>query len=137
MNRTADLNVNGSTMRAQARTVSRLPRGRWHISERIRDDPHAAAELTYHEISKATVMGLHASSLIKVVGRVQPTNGAGSSVTVWLCPERYRERAQEIVDSRDSPVGCGHSGVRNLRDGGFTCTDDDCDVEVSRAEVER
>jgi hypothetical protein len=67
---------------------------------------------------------------------VQPTNGAGSSVTVWLCPDRVRERAQEIVDSFESPVGCGHTGVRNLRNGGYTCTDDTCDIEVSRAEVD-
>jgi|APHM01.1.fsa_nt_gi hypothetical protein len=137
MSRPAELGVHSSTMQAQARTVSLLPAGRWHVSERIRDDPHVGDGLTYYELPTATVKRLHANSLIERAGQVAPSTDTGSSVTVWRCPERYRDRAQQIVDRRDSPVGCGHSGIRNIPGGGFSCTHDDCDVEVPRAEVER
>lgn len=38
--------------------------------------------------------------------------------------------------NRPKTLPCGHSGIRNLRDGGYTCYDDDCQAEFDRAAAE-
>lgn len=35
----------------------------------------------------------------------------------------------------DPPSSCGHTGIRNLGAGRFTCTNDQCDVEFGREEA--
>jgi len=56
-------------------------------------------------------------------------------------PWRYRvarwahHLAAEQVAHRDAPMPCGHAGIRNLRDGAYTCTLDRCELTYERAEV--
>ncbi len=53
----------------------------------------------------------------------------------------YRLRAEcratlrELVADRDTICPCGHRGVRNLRDGGYTCLFAPCDREFTRDEL--
>jgi hypothetical protein len=71
-----------------------------------------------------------------VLQRVDKVSVDGSSyVCLWSVSSDIRQVAAEHVAHHDSPCGCGHSGIRNLGDGRYTCTTDDCDARVSREEV--
>jgi hypothetical protein len=131
MSRQRDRGVNNTKLRAHCRAVAQLPAGPWHISTRVRDNDNVDEDAEFAGVSKQTVMTLHRHGIIEPVGVIE-TKHRAEGVSIWQCRRQYRERAQEILAARDGPVGCGHTGLRNLRDGGFTCTDDDCDVEVSR-----
>lgn len=58
--------------------------------------------------------------------------------------ERHRWRTDPQIyewiqtNLRGEPPGpCNHRGVRNLRDGAYSCLHDDCDAEFGRAIAER
>lgn len=50
---------------------------------------------------------------------------------------RTHPKAYEQADryDRELPGDCNHRGVRNPRDGPYTCRRDDCDVELTREEA--
>ena len=119
-------------VRSHADTLARLPAGPFHSSQRVRDngvdEPRPYVAVDPNEIEKLVARG--------VVDRVTRETGHCRCYNIYRVPADVRERAQEIVERRDSPVGCGHSGIRNLGDGWYTCTSDNCDVRVRREEVE-
>jgi hypothetical protein len=49
----------------------------------------------------------------------------------WRCPPEVAGWIDETIDAPPY-LPCGHSGIRNLRDGGFTCCRDSCDREFPR-----
>jgi hypothetical protein len=137
MSRQTSRGVGDTTLRSHCRVTARLPAGRFHISTEVRDDPEAAPDVTYCDVSKQAVVKLHWHGIIEEVGRIR-TKRRSDGVSIWHCRKQYRDRAQEMVEALDGPVpACPHTGLRNIPGGGYTCTDDTCDVEVSREEVQR
>jgi|APHM01.1.fsa_nt_gi hypothetical protein len=126
-----------STIRAHARVIANAPPGEFHISERLNNDP-AGDGLTYYEMDVEHARSLSAKGIFQRIRRVEFENYSNPSVVIWRCAQKYRRCAARIVEARGSFIPeCEHTGLRNLRGGEFTCTTDDCDVEVSRAEVQR
>jgi hypothetical protein len=77
----------------------------------------------------------HRRGLLQRVDKVSPDGS--SYVCLWTVSADIREVAAEHVAHHCSPCGCGHSGIRNLGDGEYTCTTDSCDVRVSREVVDQ
>jgi|APHM01.1.fsa_nt_gi hypothetical protein len=125
-----------ATIRAHGRVIANAPAEEFHISTRLCDDP-AGDGLTHYPVQAQTARILSSKDVFKRVRRVRFERRSNPGVVLWRCPRKFRERAQQLVENWDSPIGCGHTGIRNVRDGGFTCTTDDCDREVERGEVER
>jgi len=114
-------------IRHHATTIVDLPAGEFHrVTSRAVDGAEFA------EISHAKFEKLQAAD---VLTKVEKRRSRGSPYHIWRVDETVRQRAEELVASRDSPCGCGHTGIRNLGDGWYSCTNDDCDVRVRRSEV--
>ena len=124
---------NVGLVRSHADTLARLPEGPFHSEQYIRDsgvdEPRPYVAVDPNEIERLVARG--------VVDRVARETGHYRCYNIYRVPTGVRERAQEIVESRNSPCGCGHTGIRNLGDGRYTCCNDNCDVRVRREEVER
>jgi len=86
------------------------------------------------EVAEGLQKRLRANGLVARVDRVRVNNGSPCAIVEM--PAGVRRRLREMAAQTDSPCGCGHSGVRNLGDGWFSCARDYCDVEVRREEVE-
>lgn len=94
-------------------------------------------DLPHLDISTDLTRRLLDASIIRVVDNAGP---AGDTINAY---ESVRGRpgavvAQTISERKEATLipGCLHSGLTNLRDGGYTCGREDCDVEVSREEVD-
>jgi hypothetical protein len=122
-------------LRQHTRAVAETPGGEFHCSVQLRDDA-AGDGLAFVDIQSQTLIALNHAGVFERERRVRPADNSGPSISVWTCPREYRERAQEMVEGRDSPIGCGHTGIRNKEGGGYTCLNDDCDREVEREEVD-
>jgi len=111
-----------------------FPAGEFGTAEAWRD-----SDLPRVEISTSLLHRLYRCGALQRVRRVRRPGGEASSpCAVWHMDEEHRARLDEYREQRDSPCGCGHGGIRNLPDSEFyTCTHDDCDVRVTRAEVEQ
>jgi len=96
----------------------------------------AGSDLEFYDLDTSIVLQLSYTGIFEERGSRRLAGRCGSRVKTWTCPREYRERAQVVLDGWDSPVGCGHTGIRNIPRGGYTCTTDDCDVEVRREEVD-
>jgi len=124
-----------STIQKHARVIASAPTDEFHCSQELADD-EAGSDLEFHDIDTSIVLQLSYTGIFKERGSRRLFGRCGSRVKTWTCPREYRERAQAVLDGWDSPIGCGHTGVRNIPRGGYTCCNDDCDVEVGRSEVE-
>jgi hypothetical protein len=78
--------------------------------------------------------GVQRTRIIQVSRPGQRTN---HRVKAYRLEPWAAELAQDIIAGRGSRLPCGHSGIRNLRGGGFACAFDGCDKEFSREEVDR
>jgi len=123
-----------NTIRRHARVIPSAPAGEFHCSGRLAGDERDG--LSFHDIDTSTVIQLSHVGIFEQRGSVKRLDKSGSRVKTWAVAAEYRERAQAVLDGWNSPIGCGHTGVRNIRGGGFTCCNDDCDVEVRRGEVD-
>jgi hypothetical protein len=122
-------------LRQHARAVAGVPSGEFHTSTQLRDNP-AGEGVAFVDVEQQTLTALRHAGVFERVRRVRLADRS-ANISIWTCPRAYRERAQEIRDGQDSPIGCGHTGIHNIAGGGYTCLNDDCDVEVARAEVEQ
>jgi len=123
------------TVRQHAAVIHQLPRGEFVTSER-------AGELdtfTFADLSLSTKRTLRCAGILRDVGRVREHDDRLTQTRgrVWVIEDAAHDYAAEVVAETNSPCGCGHSGIRNLGDGEYTCTTDSCDVRVSREVVER
>jgi hypothetical protein len=123
-----------ATIKKHARVIAHAPGDEFHCSATLAGDGDTG--LSFYDIDTDIVMQLSYTGIFKRTGSTKRTDRGGSRVKTWTCPDEYRERAQAVLDGWDSPIGCGHTGVRNIPGGGFTCTTDDCDVEVPREGVD-
>lgn len=98
----------------------------------VRDE----TDLPHLDISTDLTRRLLEASIIRVADNAGPP---GDSINAYesvrgrpgvVVAQTLSEREQETMIP-----GCLHSGLKNLRDGGYTCGREDCDVEVSREEV--
>jgi len=124
-----------NTIQKHARVIASAPDDEFHCSAELAAD-EAGSDLEFHEVGTSIVLQLSHTGIFEERGSRRLAGRCGSRVKTWTCRPEYRERAQEVLDGWDSPIGCGHTGVRNIPGGGYTCTTDDCDVEVPRDEVE-
>ena len=117
-----------------ARTIVEAPEGEFIVDEVAR---RRGEGLPHHTIHPPTLRRLRELGLVVTVERRRTANHHW--YRVLRVPPHVRARAEEIVADRRrrSKCGCGHTGIRNLGDGQYTCCNDDCDVRVSREEVER
>ena len=114
-------------IRHHATTIADLPTGEFHVV--ISRDVSGA---TFAEVGQENLQKLRTMGAIR---KVEKRKTSGSAYPIWRVDETVRQRAEELVASRDSPCGCGHTGIRNLGGGWYSCTNDDCDVQVRRSEV--
>lgn len=70
-----------------------------------------------------------------IVERVDKQQSESSWYYRWSLTDQAERYAREILADRDE-LPCGHSGVRNLAEGGYTCAFDQCDAEFGRETVE-
>jgi len=54
---------------------------------------------------------------------------------IWRISPQGREMLEQVEEPETLP--CGHQGLRNLRDGGYTCQKESCDNEFSKATAKR
>jgi hypothetical protein len=120
-------------LRQNARAVTAVPSGEFHCSTQLRDNP-AGDGMEFVDLQQQSLVALHHAGVFERVRRIQLSDKS-ANISIWTCPRDYRERAQEIRDAQDSPIGCGHTGIRNIAGGGYTCLHDTCNVEVERDEV--
>jgi len=118
-----------------ALAIHQLPRGEFVTSERAGE----LERFAFADLSNSTKRKLRCAGILRAVGRVRERDGrlTETRARVWRVADAAHDYAAEIVAETDSPCGCGHSGIRNLGDGEYTCTTDSCDVRVSREVVER
>jgi len=110
-----------------------IPRGKFVTSEHGRE----VTDYPFADISESTRRKLQCAGLLEREYRRTPSNQRdGNGTCIWELSDAAHERAAEWAATINSPCGCGHSGIRNLGDGEYTCTTDDCDVRVSREVVE-
>jgi|APHM01.1.fsa_nt_gi hypothetical protein len=121
-----------------ASVIAAMPDGEFFISSRLDDDGAAAGITHYPRLEQQKTMVLQRHGIIHCERRVNPDDDQqGHLVSIWNCDPACRERARNIISTRNTPIpACEHTGIRNIDGGGFTCTTDACDVEVSRDEVE-
>jgi len=111
--------------------IAALPDGRFHCSLAGCECP--AIDAPYYDAQAGTLDTLHDAGILKKVDRHRYH---GTIINIWRVPRQVKTRAEELVATIETPIpGCPHRGVRNLPDGGYTCLEADCDVEVSRSEV--
>jgi len=111
-----------------------IPRGKFVTSEHGRE----VTDYPFADISESTRRKLQCAGLLEREYRRTPSNQRdGNGTCIWELSDAAHERAAEWAATINSPCGCGHSGIRNLRDDEYTCTTDDCNVRVSREVVER
>jgi len=110
--------------------TAQIIRSRQHDIRQL-PDPDETWLLQDVPLSRRRASKLRQSGAIKTVGQV--TNRGNQRLVYRVDPD-----VSEAVARMPEPeTPCGHTGVRNLRDGAFTCTRDDCDVEFSREIAER
>jgi len=130
--RLSDLSASqAATIRKYAREIADLP-PKFHSSEKLCDDPNV--DCPFRRLDSAVKSRLRCTGTIQ---RVRRAGTSGGTVNIWRVPEAVAKRAEEcLVEQAETPIpGCPHSGVSNVRGGGYTCGRDDCDVEVPREEV--
>lgn len=130
--RPSDLSASqAATIRKYAREIADLPPV-FHSSEKLCDDPNVACP--FRKLDSGVKSRLRVTGTIR---RVERRGTSGGTVNIWRVPEVVRKRAEGcLIEQSETPIpGCPHSGLTNLRDGGYTCGRDDCDVQVPREEV--
>jgi len=135
----ADVSTGLSTRRRniakqQAHAIDRLPRGEFVTSVRAGE----LDQFQYADLTMEMKRTLRCAGILLAVGYVRNRTDAlnPGQERIWEVEDVVHDYAAEVVDSLNSPCGCGHSGIRNLGDGVFTCSTDGCDVRVSREEVD-
>ena len=122
------------SLSSYARTLAEAPEGEFIVDSQAR---RRGEDLPHHTIHSPALRRLRELGLVVEVERRRTANHHW--YRVLRIPLYVRARAEEIIHDRRrrSPCGCGHSGIRNLGDGWYSCCNDDCDVRVSREEVQR
>jgi hypothetical protein len=87
-------------------------------------------------LSRTAAIQLRNADLMTQVRKHKSPNDLNRRRWVWTTPDPVHDRAADYARAQSSPCGCGHSGIRNLGDGEFTCTTNSCDVRVPREEVD-
>jgi hypothetical protein len=87
-------------------------------------------------LSRTAAIQLRNADLMTQVRKHKSPNDLNRRRWVWTTPTAIHDRAVDLARAQSSPCGCGHSGIRNLGDGEFTCTTDSCDIRVPREEVD-
>jgi hypothetical protein len=136
----ADVSTGLSTRRRniakqQAHAINRLPRGVFVTSVRAGE----LEQFRYADLTMSMKRTLRCAGILLPVGYVRNHTDRlnPGQERIWMVEGVVHDYAAEVVDSLNSPCGCGHSGIRNLGDNQYTCTTDDCDVLVSREEVKQ
>lgn len=76
--------------------------------------------------------------LLRVVGAVEKIDyerHRGSTVYVYRWNEPIRKRLAEYWENLDT-LPCGHTGMTNLSDGEYSCSNQDCEREYSQEVIE-
>ena len=67
-----------------------------------------------------------------IVYCVETRSVAGSASNVWQTDRHAWEYVNDVIGETHNAGPCDHSGLRNLGDGEYTCTNDDCSVTCGR-----
>ncbi|MWG35913.1 hypothetical protein [Halomarina oriensis] len=78
----------------------------------------------------------HQIGAVEQVDRVYPDNRKTQGLVYRWSTDREAYKYISEHFSEEQMMPCGHEPLRNLRDGGFSCRNDDCDAEFSRAVAE-
>jgi len=70
-----------------------------------------------------------------IVERVDRKPTDSSWYYTWRLTDDAEQYARDILEERDE-LPCGHSGIENIHNGGYSCAFDGCDAEFSRDTVE-
>ena len=87
-------------------------------------DPRTQAAL-YERLSTSEFYQFRSADILEKRGRDDEDR------RLWGVPPRVDRWIAENVDTTTTPCGCS-TGVRNLGDGEFTCTNDDCPETFDR-----
>lgn len=83
------------------------------------------------ELCDSTLHALRKRNVLVRVNRIKRSHGA--ELAVWRVPDEIRDAARDIAENQHSHIGCGHTGIRNIRGSRyFTCTNDNCDAKKPR-----
>ena len=118
----------GSYVYKHAEFIASLPAGEFHCVSGAR----SVVGVPFADLGQSRINRLRARNALE---KVEKRKHDGSPYHIWRVPADVQARAEETVANRTSPCGCGHTGIRNLGDSWYSCTNDDCDVRVRRSEV--
>jgi len=74
--------------------------------------------------------------IVSVSTEQYKVNGNFVCRDVWTLKYDAAEKAVEVVENRDARLPCGHSGIRNVRNGPFECLYRGCSRQFERADGE-
>lgn len=100
----------------------------------VRSLPHPDEEWLSDDV------GIHGSVIQRLLnnGLIERVGWEGDRYDhrgIYRTRESTWSYLQSLLGNR-TEMPCGHSGFRNLRDGGFTCGKEDCDAQYDREVVE-
>lgn len=72
------------------------------------------------------------NAAIQIADRIDE---GGKYIHLWELNPAIEDMVQSHIDHADI-LPCGHTGLQNLRDGGYSCGVEVCDAEYSRETVE-
>lgn len=110
------------------RGSDQILRARQSVARKL---PHPQHTWTLDDVPDE--MGDHITKFAQagIVSKVEERYYAGTKSAVWTTNAAAWEYINECIDAPKAGP-CEHSGIRNLGDGEFTCTNDDCSKTFGR-----
>lgn len=108
--------------------VPQLLRANRHIAHAL---PHPSETWTRQDVPSILAEALPKLQANHVIEVAEHHGAETRQVHTWRTkPEAYRYAQENIEPPTRTP--CGHTGVRNLGEGVFTCRREDCDYRFDR-----
>jgi len=112
-----------------ARGADQILRARKSAARKL---PHPDHEWQVSDVPDEISSHVYKFSQAGIVHQVRKESYAGSASTIWQTDRSAWEYVNDVVDSTTTAGPCDHPGIRNLGDGEFTCTTDECDATFGR-----
>jgi len=112
-----------------ARGADQILRARRSVARKL---PHPDHEWQVSEVPDEIASHVYKFHGAGIVHCVEKRNVAGTASNVWQTDRRAWEYVNDVISETTTAGPCEHGGIRNLGDGEFTCTNDECDVRFGR-----
>jgi len=112
-----------------ARGADQILRARRSVARKL---PHPEHKWEVSEVPDEIASHVYKFSQAGIVHCVRRKSVDGSTSTIWTTDKRAYEYVNNVISDPTTAGPCEHGGIRNLGDGEFTCTNDECDVRFGR-----